>query len=54
MSRYGFSASSDDNSGDEGPPEISENLLQIQIYFDSLNIKNVEETQTYEFMVKIN
>ena len=53
---YGFSSSSmvkptgSDGSTKE-PPDLSENLLKIKVYFDSLSLKTVQELEDYPLWV---
>ena len=53
---YGFSSSSTEkssgsNGSTEEPPDLSENLLQIKVYFDSLSLKTVQELEDYPLWV---
>ena len=44
MVEYGFEDST-------GGPGISENLLQVNVYFKSLNVRTVVETPVYEKVI---
>ena len=44
MVEYGFEDST-------GGPGISDNLLQVNVYFKSLNVRTVVETPVYEKVI---
>ena len=39
------------NGSTDDPPDLSENLLQIKVYFDSLSLKTVQELEDYPLWV---
>ena len=44
METYGFAT---DNTGDQS---MANNLLKIQVYFNTMNVETVAEDPTYEVM----
>jgi hypothetical protein len=43
--------SSGSNESTEESPDLSENLLQIKVYFNSLSLKTVQELEDYPLWV---
>ena len=51
MSQYGFSDTTE-GSNTEDTTKMENNLLQIKVYFDTLDVKDVAEIADYPLLVK--